>query len=103
MALNYKKEYTAQLLRSRELIRQTADQQVQTAGHLSVAANRAIRAITQDDDPITAVETLAKGGTCHVTMSSAQAARSAKDLLNEVYAINRVLEFLDSQNESQAF
>lgn len=100
MAITYKEEYTTQLLRSRDLIRQTADQQMAVAGQLSIVASKAIKALTQGDgDPLAIVAELSKGGTCHVTATAAQASRACKDLLNEVYAINRVIEFLESQGK----
>lgn len=96
-ALKYKESYTAQLLRSREILRETADQQVQVAAALSAAANAAIKAISENNGPIAAVEALAKGGPCYAASTSALVARAAKDLLNQVYAINRVLDFIESQ------
>jgi len=98
VAVTLKEEYKAQLLKSRDLIRQTADQQVQVAGQLSIAASRATRDIMQANDPIQAVSSLSRGGTCNVALTASQVARAAKDLLNEAYAINRVLEFLDGHH-----
>lgn len=99
MALNYKEEYTAQLMRSRDLIRQTADQQVQIAGQLSIAVAKATKALTTEEDPLAAIAALSRGGTCHVAATAAQVSRAAKDLLNETYAIARVLEFIERQDK----
>lgn len=100
MAIKHKEKYKEELMRSRDILKSVHDQQLQSAAEYTIAARRATQEITRKYAPEDAVERLAKGGACYVSSTAAQVSKAAKDQLDSIYAINRVLQFIDSQEET---
>ena len=100
MAIEYKEKYKQELMRSRDILKSVHDQQLQSAAEYTIAARRATQEIVKKYDPEDAVERLARGGACHVSNTAAQVSKAAKDQLDSIYAINRVIQFIDSQEET---
>jgi len=98
LAMTQREQYKAQLLKSRDILQQVADSGVQTAGAMSIASAKAVRVITQKLPPEEAITEIAKGGAAYVAQTAAAIAKVSADQLDRIYAIDKILEYLDANN-----
>jgi hypothetical protein len=97
-AMEERELYKTQLRRSRDILQQVADSGVRNAADMSIASAKAVRAITQKLPPEEAITEIAKGGAAYVAQTASAIAKVSADQLDRIYAIDKILEYLNANN-----
>lgn len=92
----HKQAYRSELLRSRDLLRDVNDQQLQSAMAFAMAARSATEAILRDCEPEDAAERLAKGGAAYLANVASNMVEAAGKQIDRLYAVAQVLEHIET-------
>jgi hypothetical protein len=65
---------------------------------MSIASAKAVKSITQKLPPEEAITEIAKGGAAYVAQTASAIAKVSADQLDRIYAIDKILEYLNANN-----